>query len=282
MSNVQTLSCPCLVCDEKDPNAFRIYFDGYLKLYQCNSCGFVAQYPGPGTNTIIDKYDDCYSLDFLDRGQEFMHPQRRKVFTDTAKRIKNYINKGKLLDVGCGDGHFLSICRYLGFECYGVEPDKLLSEYGKSKINDRVSQSYYKKELFSKESFDIVTFIQTLEHLPNPLFALETAKYHLRLGGILVIEVPSIWAPHFILYRLTGIKKFVAPPHGVLYSHIGYYSPPSLRYLTNRLGFTQLDFITGRWCVKYSGILSILAKVTDPLLSVSKIGGILWIGRKVR
>ena len=106
MSDVQALSYLCPVCDENNPNVFRIYFDGYLKLYQCNKCSFVAQYPGPGTNTIIEKYDDCYSFDFLNKGQEFMYPQRQKVITDVAKRIKNYIDKGKLLDVGCGDGHF--------------------------------------------------------------------------------------------------------------------------------------------------------------------------------
>jgi len=279
MSNTQILSYPCPVCDENDPNAFRIYFNGYVKLYQCKRCGFVARYPGPGTN-IIEKYDDRYSLDFLNKGQEFMYPHRRKVFTDIAKRIKKYINKGRLLDVGCGDGHFLSICQHLGFECYGVEPSKLLSEYASSKIKNPVIQSHYKKELFPKDSFGIITYIQTLEHIPNPLSALQTTKYHLQKGGILVIEVPSIWSPHFLLYRLTGIKRFVAPPTGIIYSHVGYYSPRSIRFLTNSIDYTELCFITGRWRVKYPGMLSIVAQITDPLMNVLKIGGVLYIGKK--
>lgn len=272
-------SNPCPVCKQTDPAFFKIYFDGFLKLYECKKCGLVAQYPGPGIYGSVN-YEDCYSLDFLKKNQEFMYPEREKVFTDTANRIKKNMNTGKLLDVGCGDGHFLSICKKTGFEVHGIEPDHLLSGYAAKKTKADVIQSFYKKELFSAESFDVITFIQTLEHFPDPFSAVQTAAYHLRKGGVIVIEVPSIWAPHFLLYNIFGLKKSISNSYGVMKEHISYFSPKSMRFLTEFAGFKEDNLITGRWSVKYSGILAAVSKFSDALLNKAGIGGILYMGKK--
>jgi SAM-dependent methyltransferase len=274
-----TVSCP--VCGESKPEAFKIYFDGYVKLYQCRRCSFVAQYPGPGSSTIVEEYEDCYSLDFLEKGQEFMYPDRHRGLTDIAKRIRSVMQSNlKILDVGCGDGFFLFICKKLGFKCFGVEPSHVLANYALSKVKGKIIRAYYNEEIFQKDSFDVISFIQVVEHLRDPFSILNIAKYHLRPGGLLVIEVPSIHSPHFLAYRFTGIKKFVQPPHGVIYSHVGYYCPRSLTYLTDRCGFERLSLFTGRWRVKYSGVLRAISLVADPLMNASRIGGILYFGRK--
>lgn len=272
---------PCAVCGEIKPEKFKIYFDGYVKLYQCKRCFFVAQYPGPGINTIIKEYEDIYSLDFLKSGKDFMYPERSKVFNDIAQRIKNIKGTNvKILDVGCGDGHFLYHAGKLGFECYGVEPSKVLADYASKKNNCNVIQANYNKTIFPENSFDVISFIQVIEHLEDPISVLEIAKYHLREDGLLVIEVPSLHAPHFLAYKFSKIKKFVKPPHGIIYSHFGYYCPSSLNYLTSICGFEKLSLITGRWQVKYTGILKFIALITDPIFNALKIGGILYFGIK--
>ena len=273
------ISCP--VCGENKSEAFKIYFEGYVKLYQCKKCSFVAQYPGPGGSTIVEDYEDFYSLDFLKKGQEFMYPDRCRALTDIAQRIRSIMGTNlKILDIGCGDGHFLFICENFGFKCFGVEASKVLANYASLKVNGKIICACYNKELFQKNSFDVITFIQVIEHLVDPFCILNIAKYHLRPGGLLVIEVPSIHSPHFLAYRFTHIKKFVKPPHGIIYSHVGYYSPRSLTYLTNRCEFEQLLLVTGRWRVKYSGVLRAISLVTDALMDAFRIGGILYLGKK--
>ena len=148
------------------------------------------------------------------------------------------------------------------------------------KTGAKIIQGQYDKDMFPQDYFDIITFIQVLEHIPDPISALETAKYHLRVNGILVIEVPSIHSPHFLAYQWTGIKRFVKPPDGVIYSHYGYYTPKSLNALTKRCGFEELKVTTGRWQYKYAGLLGKVGKIIDPLLDSLKIGGILYIGKK--
>lgn len=273
------LNKPCPICGETKPEMFKIWFDGYLKLYKCLSCSFVAQYPGPGNFTIVTNYENEYSLDFLENGGEFMYPQRRRVLQNILDHIVAQKVSGKILDVGCGDGHLLYLCANT-YSCYGVEDSKSLSSYASQKTGADITQGLYQKNMFQENSFDIITFIQVLEHIPNPVDALETAMYHLRPGGILVIEVPSIQSPHFLLYRWTKIKKFVKPPTGVIWNHCNYFTPKTLGTLVSNIGFKDLSFTIGRWQYKYSGFFGKLGKIIDPILNSLKVGGILLIAQK--
>lgn len=271
---------PCAVCGESQPQMFRIWFDDYIKLYRCKVCGFVSQFPGPGNYTIVTEYNDMYSLDFLKTGQEFMYPKRRRVLQDIVDRITKYQATGKILDIGCGDGHFLYLSSKKGFNCYGVEESKKLSSYASTKSGAKIIQGAYNKSMFPENFFDIISLIQVLEHIPTPIDALETVKYHLRPKGIMIIEVPSINAPNFLAYRFTRMNKLVKPPRGgVIYSHFGYYSPESLCILTRKCGFKKEELVTGRWQYKYSGFLKIIGQLLDPVFNSAKIGGILYIGR---
>lgn len=268
------LGQPCAICNESRPELFKLYFDGYVKLYQCLSCGFISQFPGPGRNTIITEYEDRYSLGFIDKGWEFMYPRRRASLQNIVERVTKVKKEGRILDVGCGDGHFLYLCAKKGLDCYGVEDSKQLAAYASNKTGAQIIQGQYNREMFPSGYFDVISFIQVLEHIPTPITALETAKYHLREGGLLVIEVPSIMAPHFLLYQITKNKRFVKPPTGVIESHFGYYSPNTLTTLTQKCGFNKMSLTTGHWQYKYTEFL----KIIDPILDFLKIGGILYIG----
>ena len=267
---------PCPLCQEANPDAFRIWYDGAVKLYRCRSCGFIAQFPGPGRNTIVEDYTDCYTLDYR-REREFLRQERAGVFADIARRLAARSRPGaRLLDIGCGDGQFLSLCRQAGFDCHGVEPSPALASYGREKTGADIIQGYYGRDLYAEGSFDCITLIQVLEHLTDPVAALEAVHYHLREGGLVAIEVPSINSPRFLAYRCTGIKRFVRPPHGVIPLHFGYYSPATLSDLTRRCGFDRLELQAGRRRVMRSGRPGAI----DALLNALQIGGLLYIGRK--
>lgn len=271
-------SNPCAVCGETKPELFKIWFDGHLKLYRCLRCGFVSQFPGPGRiKTMAD--EDIFPEGSLNDRKEFLYTKRRRVLQSIVDRIVSIKAEGKILDVGCADGHFLYLCAQKGLNCYGVEEIKTLASFASSRTGAQITNGSYRKEMFPENSFDIITFIQVLEHVTTPIDILETAKYHLRPNGILVIEVPSIRSPHFLLYEWTGIKKFAAPKwgKGVIYNHFAYYSPSSLRTLIEKCGFNCSLISTGRWAYKYSGILGRVGRMIDPLLNKLEVGGILLI-----
>lgn len=271
-------SRPCPLCGGKKPQNFKVFFDGFVKVYKCCTCGFVAQYPGPGQDTIETNYEDSYSLDFTKK-QEFMYPERRAVLQDIVDRIIENSGPGRILDVGCGDGHFLHLCDKKGFECNGLEYSKQLSSYASTKVSGHIHQGKYEKSTYPEGSFDVITFIQVLEHIPDPISVLKIAHYHLRPGGLLVVEVPSVLAPHFLIYGVTKIKWFVTFK-GIIKSHVNYFSPGTLSAFADKTNFKKKEVITGRWKYKYSGLLRVVASFTDPMMNATGIGGILYFGVK--
>jgi len=268
----------CSLCGADDSGGFRRWFAGEVNLYRCRRCGFVFQYPFRIEWTARESGDD---LDFLERGQRFKYPRRHRVLANIRDVCRSFSPGGRLLDIGCGDGHFLSLCAEAGYECHGVEPRSELADYAAGVSGAEVRDSVYAEELFPAGAMDVVSMIQVLEHMEHPKVVLGAARRHLREGGYVVIEVPSITAPHFLAYRMTGLRWFVRPPTGVIRPHVGYYSPGTLRALAERCGFRTMRLVTGRWRFKYGGMLGRSGHVLDPLLNVLRVGGILYVGRKV-
>ncbi len=272
---------PCSVCGESRGEAFRCFFNGYgglIKLWRCRICGYVAQNLGPGRWTPPDDLAGGAVKGFLGSGDRWMYPHRRRALMDIRRRISKVCPSGRLLDVGGGDGQFLHLCKQADFSCLGIEPNASLAEHATNASGVEVTAGRYEAGSFTADSFDIITFIQVLEHLPNPGEALGAAREHLRPGGLLVIEVPSIRSPHWVAWRVTRCGRVLENRFGVFPEHVGYYSPKSLTELTRRAGFRRISLVTGRWRFKYGGLLRTVAYALDPLLNRLGVGGILYMG----
>ena len=271
----------CAICGETKPECFKILFDSCLKLYICIFCGFVAQYTETDIASIVKNYSKAYTLDFLKNGKTFRYPNRERILRDIVYRIKRISCGIKLLDVGSGDDQFLCYCKDSGFGWSGMEPDEILASYSSQKLKIPIINGLYTKELFPEGTFDVISFIQVLEHIDKPLDIISTAYYHLKKIDVLAIEVPSIQSPHFLAYRFTGKKCFVMPPTGVIRSHFGYYSPSTLLRLTEKTGFQTVDLVTGRWKYKGLKLQQFIGMCIDPILNMCRIGCILYLGCKI-
>lgn len=208
-----------------------------------------------------------------------MFPQERPRLIDLAKRLACRIPSGLILDVGCGDGTFLSLLKP-HYQVLGIEPSKCLSEWVRENRGIPVLQGFYDRRSFTECMFDSVAMIQTLEHVHEPAAFLEAAYAHLRPGGILMLEVPSLHAPNFLLWRLTRCRRLVAPPRGFIEGHVNYFTPRTLRMCAERAGFVIDEIVTGRWAAKHAGWKGDLARVIDPLLDMLGIGGILLFAHR--
>ncbi|HHT9125911.1 MAG TPA: methyltransferase domain-containing protein [Candidatus Brocadiia bacterium] len=148
--------------------------------------------------------------------------------------------KGNFLDVGCGKGDFLryAAARLPGYTCHGTELDKNLIEYILGS-----DDAYYKKLKISKgdllqcnfdsNSFDIITVLSVLEHLPNPERVLEELRRILRPGGLLFISVPNYQSFIKNIYG-TSWPYFRYP------FHLYHYSISNLSLLLKDLRFETI------------------------------------------
>jgi len=107
------------------------------------------------------------------------------------KQVANLINRlpaGSILDIGCMD---LSLSKFLSnkFQYTGVDPSPLADK-------DKLKKGTI--EELGNEKFDIVIATEVLEHLTDPIFAIQKIKAIAR--KFIVISVPN--EPFFSLFRL--------------------------------------------------------------------------------
>jgi SAM-dependent methyltransferase len=98
-------------------------------------------------------------------------------------------------------GLFLLALDPASWDRYGLEPmPEPRAEAGRGLGLDRVFAGELESQALAGERFDVITFWDVLEHLPDPRGALEAAGRLLRPGGVVLLSLPnfsSYQARHF-------------------------------------------------------------------------------------
>ncbi|SRR5712691_9139599 len=141
-----------------------------------------------------------------------------------------FVGEGKILDVGCGMGLALAAYRQRGWTPFGVEPSHAASRYAREVLGLAVRQGELLEAGFEAESFDVVLFRHSLEHVPSPSVELREAHRVLKPSGLLVVMVPNAagWDA-----RLFG-RWWVAWD---LPRHFYHFTPATLSALLGKTGF---------------------------------------------
>jgi SAM-dependent methyltransferase len=145
----------------------------------CAACGLGETHPLPES---LDKYYAEYYGGRHGWTNNFC-AWRRVRWLET-----NYVSKGRLLDVGCGDGTFLKTARRKGWDVCGTELDAIRFDDSEFEIFGSLREVQAK---YGAKSFDAVTMWHTLEHFKNPREALENVSELLADEGVLLIAVPD-------------------------------------------------------------------------------------------
>jgi len=109
--------------------------------------------------------------------------------TKMIKALMDGIKSDSHLDIGCNDGVRIRIVKSKG-RILGIDIDREALSFAK-KRKIEVCLMSAEKLAFADNSFELVTMIESLEHLEHPTLALYEASRVLKKGGFFIIVVPN-------------------------------------------------------------------------------------------
>ncbi|MEI7533772.1 MAG: class I SAM-dependent methyltransferase [Verrucomicrobiae bacterium] len=143
----------------------------------------------------------------------------------------------KILDVGCGAAGFSGVLKIQrSAEVWGVELNQAASEAARGRL-DQVFNAPFGPELnLPKNYFDCITFNDVLEHMLDPLAALQLAASLLSENGVIVASIPNIG--HFpILWKLIIHGAWDYKDSGILdKTHLRFFTRSSIKNLFEQSG----------------------------------------------
>lgn len=230
-----TLNGPCHLCDYDSARVVATIGRNMQRLTTvvCNGCGLVQSAPIPTNEELSTFYKENYRTDY----KLSYRPKKKHVWRYApgalrrVRKIQQYINKDqtKILDIGSGSGEFLYMCKEVGLETQGVEPNKGYADYTINDLGLNVFNSTFEETDFTEGTFDIINLNHVLEHLPRPFEILSTINKLLKKGGIFAVDVPNVE------------ETTHAPFTHFHYAHIYNYNHDTLKALLNKAGFEVMN-----------------------------------------
>lgn len=178
----------CNFCDSKS------FMNLNESLIECKDCGLILKVP-----IQKDDFEDYFKRCEFEK----IWIERETIFKKFLEQIEGRKNCRRILDVGCGPGHFLNLARIAGFEVCGIEPSETARKYAER--FEVVIKTNLSDAKFQNSFFDVVTFWNSLEFSSNPKLDIYESYRILRPGGLLFIRTSNI---SFHLIARDVLDKF--------------------------------------------------------------------------
>jgi 2-polyprenyl-3-methyl-5-hydroxy-6-metoxy-1,4-benzoquinol methylase len=183
--------------------------------------------------------------DEVEEGEHYYWKQARaRMHEDFLKQFLAG-RSGRLLDMGCGLGFFLkAMTPYGNWEAYGCEISAAAVRYARETLGLKaVIRNQLENVDFPRDSFDIITMWDVIDHILRPDALLRHCHALLKPGGICFIRTPNILT-QLPRARLKRLMRPIRPNLAYLMArdHCHHYSMSSIRTILERNGFSRIGF----------------------------------------
>ena len=214
--------------NEKTFSARRIPDNIHYQLNKCQNCGLIFSSPILAEKKIIRFYQKSkftYEKEAVYLAQTYL--SYLKTFRS------NLSPKTKILDIGCGNGFFLSEIYKLGIKnVFGIEPSKEAVSKAAPYLKKNIKIDVLHKNIFPKSHFDIITSFQTLDHVVNPNEFVKIVYRMLKAEGIAL----------FVVHDTNGLSVKLFGEKSPIFDieHIYLFNKKTLAGIFRKNGFKKI------------------------------------------
>jgi SAM-dependent methyltransferase len=141
---------------------------------------------------------------------------------------------GLVLEVGCGNGHFLGMLAAAGYDVEGLDISETDVTYARDHLGLRVFCGGLDDLSFPSGRYDAVILFYVLEHVPAPADIVGQVFRILKPGGCITLAVPVLDSLQAKLLGSTWVQVTEAPRHLMIPSCLG------VRQLLTAAGFSKV------------------------------------------
>lgn len=205
-----------------------------LNIDRCSSCGHFFHPVDRPLEHVKSVYSDKYFSDSTEGYQDYLQEepnQRRSAMFYCGLIAKHSSSPGALLDIGAASGFFLDEFQKLGWHGQGVEPNQRMRNVALDRF--KLSMVEALEQVPETSRFQLVTMIQVISHLLDPVASLQRVHQALDRDGLLLIET---WDRDSWIAKLSGNSWHEWNPPSVLH----WFSRSSLRSVLESVGFEEV------------------------------------------
>lgn len=239
-------------------------------IVECEACGHRQLERMPSDVELFALYVGARADHYVEETEGQRHTARASL-----EKIERWVDGRRILDLGCWVGFLLAEARERGWHVTGVEPSEYAAAYAREEFGLAIHEQDLLTADLPSHAFDAVVLGDVIEHLTDPLGALEHIATLLAPGGVLYVTIPDSGSR---LARRMGARWWSVIP-----THVQYFSRASLALLLRRAGYEPLEITTApkTFSVRYyigrlSGYSRPIAGGLIRLLEVMGVADRLW------
>ena len=225
----------CRICDKEADPFLRISTDDLdepfldatlrrelpeLRLRRCAECGCLWADDARQDHRVLANAYERVADSYFDSQEN--DPRYQEFYGRLERLVKRHVSGRAMLDVGCGDGVFLSSVSH-EWSKRGLEPSASGTTLARTKNLD-VTQATL-DAVPERYNADLISALDVIEHVIDPHHFVESFKRHLRPGGVVLLLTGDAdsysakvagprwsylrWCGHISVFSRSGLRKLL-------------------------------------------------------------------------
>lgn len=224
------------VLTSEDIAVIKIISDTTFNIVRCKKCGLFYINPRPKKDLLFRFYDETFRNESNPYWSfEKEHSIKSKNY---LQKISKYSRRGRIIDVGCGDGSLLKVAKDNNWETIGVEVSEPAAKRAMNEFGLKIFIGELEEAKYPDAYFDVVVMHEVLEHLYSPQKELNEVNRILKNEGLLYIRVPNIKFGFWVFHKPKKI------PAMDIIRHFYGFSPKTLKKMLHSTGFEIVKLTT--------------------------------------